>query len=171
MNFLPASNHSICVQQALLSTYLPDLICVKREIFQGALEPGARFALNPTNTEYGVTLTISASGFSGTLISLERAELAVEFYVTSHRRARSPLWAIASGNSQGHAEVALWNGFGEIEVPDVLARGSDSPDIELVPGRYKLTAATYGIATLFIGLDEVRHRMQAPKLRIRSAAG
>lgn len=134
------------IVQAEIAVCLPGQPQVRREILQVGDTP-RMFVLRPGDSDAGVTLRVTDQHFLATLAGPEHAELEVLWDLLDHAPA-IPLWATAHGCD---VEASLWDAFGSLVVPDVLARGADAPDMKLAPGRYMLTAMVTGHASLVVG--------------------
>ena len=150
---------------AELSLTLPGRAPVRRQLLR--LDGERRvITLRPDGTLAHATLEIGESHLLASLAGPEQADIEVEWNLEGSTHGPIPLWAVARG---GAAEVALWDAFGRLAVPDVLARGFEAPDITLATGRYVLTASVFGATTLLIGAGIRAHTVHARGLR--SAAG
>ena len=163
---IPSEEPSLRVVRAELALSLPGLPPVRRELLRP--EATARvFTLRPDGTRAHVTLEIAGTHLIASLAGPEQADIEVEWVVEGHCPRLVPLWALAQGPD---AEVALWDAFGRLVVPDVLSRGADAPPIEFVQGRYLLTASAFGRSSLLIGAG-IAAQQAVPMRRVRDAAG
>ena len=142
-----ANERGILLVQGDMMVCLPGQPPVRREIMRVAGE-SRTFTLCPDASGAGTTLRMAEDHFHATLAGPEQAEIEVYWLVRNPNGVTVPLWALARGRD---VEASLWDGFGTLLVPDVLARGLDAPDVILTPGRYQLTAIVAGHASLVIG--------------------
>jgi hypothetical protein len=133
---------------AELSLWLPGRPLVRREILR-LDEPGQRIVLRPDASSAGVVLQTSEEGFHGLLSGPERADLEVSWQVTSAEQIDLSMWALSHGLE---AEASIWDSWGRLVVPDLLARGADAPRAKLLAGRYLLTASVHGCTSLVLGV-------------------
>ena len=155
VNAATTSDRCIRPVQGDMLVWLPGQPQVRREILQVAGEPRT-FTLRPDESGAGVTLLMASDHFHAALTGPERAEIEVHWRVQNPTGLAVPLWALAQGRD---VEASVWDGFGALLVPDVIARGPDAPEIVLGPGRYMLSAIVTGHASLMIGAG--RHCMEA----------
>ena len=146
---------------AELSLRLPGRPPVRRELLSFDGEPRT-FTLRPDGTSAHATLELGAGHVLASLAGPEQADIEVEWVVEALHPSPLPLWAVANG---GDAEVSLWNAFGRLMVPDVIARGFDASDITLESGRYVLTATAFGATRLLVGAGIAAQSVQMRGLR------
>jgi hypothetical protein len=162
----PNGDGAMRIARAELSLSLPGMPPVRRELLRP--EAAARvFTLRPDGTQAHVTLEVGGTHLIASLAGPEQADIEIEWLVEGRSPRALPLWAIAEGRD---AEVAVWDAFGRLMVPDVLARGTDAPDIEFVQGRYLLTASAFGRGSLLIGAG-IAAELAMPMRRLRGVAG
>lgn len=153
------------LQHAEITLRLPGRPPVRRELLQFDGAPRV-FTLRPDGTHAHATLEMGEGWMLASLAGPEQADLEVEWICGGVERLELPLWAVATGNQ---AEVSLWDAFGRLAVSDVLARSPDAPAIELLGGRYVLTASVLGETSLIVGAGISVASVQAR--RLRDAAG
>ena len=144
--------------------WLPGRPVVRREILR--LEPDAReWILRPDLSGAGISLKFGVEGMLLNLAGPERADVELELLVHAEGCALA-LWGVAQGPQ---AEITLWDSFGRLAVPDVLARTPDCDALVLPAGRFVLQASVQGrsSAMVGVGLDAV----QAHAWATRRAAG
>lgn len=138
---------------------------VRREILR--LDADAReWVLRPDHSGAVVSLKFGAEGLLLNLAGPERADVEVELLVAHTEGCGLALWGVAQGPL---AEITLWDCFGRLVVPDVLARTPDCDALMLPAGRFVLQASVHGrsSALVGVGLDAV----QAQAWTTRRAAG
>jgi len=146
---------------AELALSLPGRPAVRRELLR--FDDAHRVVtLRPDGTRAHVTLETNASYLVASLAGPEQADIEVHWLVEGSSMHALPLWAMARG---GDAEVALWDAFGRLAVPDVLARGVDAANIELAAGRYVLTATAFGDTTVLVGAGVSAQALHAHHVR------
>lgn len=150
---------------AELALSLPGRPPVRRELLRLDGEPRV-ITLRPDGTQAHATLEVGHAHMLASLAGPEQADVEVEWIVEGGAPQRMPLWAVARG---GEAEVSLWDAFGRLTVPDVIARGADAPDVTLTSGRYVLSATALGATTLLVGAGIAAQAVLARSLR--NAAG
>lgn len=142
------SGPAVRVLDAELALWLPDRPEVRREILR-LDAPDRRFVLRPDESPAGVVLETCAQGFHALLAGPERADIEVNWFVGEVGGVELPLWAIGQGLQ---VEANVWDSFGRLVVPDLLARGADAPLARLSTGRYLLTASVHGRCSLALGV-------------------
>lgn len=147
-----------------MTLWLPGHPVVRREILR--LDEGSQeWLLRPDASGAGISLRLHDDGLLLSLAGPERADVELELAVEA-ADLRLPLWGVVHGTD---AEAALWDGFGRLAVPDLLARTPDAERISLAPGRYLLSASVDGSTTALIGVGlEASHALA---MRSRRAAG
>lgn len=133
--------------QAELAVWLPGGPTVRREVLEFGTNP-AQWILRPDGSGAESSLRFDGRGLLATLRGPERADLEIDFIVPPDCAAL-PLWAIAHGS---RAEVAIWDHFGRLSVPDVLARETDAEHLNLDPGRYVLAGSVHGLSSILLGV-------------------
>ena len=56
-----------------------------------------------------------------------------------------------------------WDSFGKLVVPDLLARGSDAPDLRLNAGKYMIIASVTGTTTMVLGAGVAMNEVTLPQ--------
>ena len=143
-----AAQPGLSLLDAEMALWLPGRPQVRRELLRLS-EPDRHFVLRPDGSPAGVELVTATDGFHGVLAGPDRADLEVTWTTRKLDGIAVPAWAIASGPE---AEASVWDAFGRLVIPDLLARGVDAEDIQLVPGRYVLTASVQGRCSMMLGL-------------------
>lgn len=149
---------------AELVVWLPGRPCVRREILDFSQDQ-AHWILRPDGSGAEASLRLDGHGLLATLRGPERADLEIDFVVSPQCTA-VPLWAIANGSQ---AEVSVWDHFGRLSVPDVLARDADAEHLRLDAGRYVLHGSVQRLSSILLGLG--LDATQARVTRERRAAG
>lgn len=144
----PTTPLEVRALDAELSLWLPGRPLVRREILR-LDEPGSRVVLRPDASPAGVVLQTERDGFHVLLAGPERADVEIGWKCTCTETADLPLWALAQGLD---AEASIWDSFGRLVIPNLLARGTDAPRAQLAAGRYLLTASVQGRTSLVLGV-------------------
>lgn len=139
---------AVATLDAELALWLPDRAPVRRELLRIS-EPGRRFVLRPDASAAGVELVTAVGGFHAVLSGPERADLEVRWELTGSEHPALPAWALVQGD---RAEACVWDAFGRLVIPDLIARGVDANHMRLPAGRYVLTACVQGCASMVIGV-------------------
>ena len=132
---------------AELAVGLPSGQWVRREILDFGRE-SSQWILRPDGSGAEASVRFDGRGLLATLRGPERADLDIDFMVLPDCPA-IPLWAIASGSQ---VEVSIWDHFGRLAVPDVLARTCDAEDLRLEPGRYLLQGSVQRLSSVLLGI-------------------
>lgn len=156
------SGPAVRLLDADMALWLPGQPLVRREILR-IEAPDRRFVLRPDDSPAGVLLETSSCGFHALLSGPERADIEVNWVVEALQGVEMPMWALGKGPL---VEASVWDSFGRLVLPDLLARGFDAPRVELRPGRYLLTASAHGRFSLALG---VGIDMATADVRMRAA--
>lgn len=132
---------------AELAVGLPSGQWVRREILDFGRE-SSQWILRPDGSGAEASVRFGGRGLLATLRGPERADLDIDFMVLPDCPA-IPLWSIASGSQ---VEVSIWDHFGRLAVPDVLARTCDAEDLRLEPGRYLLQGSVQRLSSVLLGI-------------------
>jgi len=130
-----------------MTLWLPGHPVVRREILR-LDECSHEWVLRPDGSGAGISLNLQGDGLLLSLAGPERADVELELQV-DEPGLRLMLWGIARGSD---AEAALWDCFGKLAVPDLLARTPDAEMLDLATGRYLLSASVSGSTTAMIGV-------------------
>ena len=148
------------ILQAEMLLWLPKQPQISREIFQ-IPKTSQTYALQPNpNATGGITLDLCQTHFHASLSGPERADLEIECHVLEGETMTLPLWAVAQGPE---AEANLWDSFGKLVVPDLLARGIDAPDLLLNAGKYMIIASVTGSTTMVLGAGVAINEVTLPQ--------
>jgi hypothetical protein len=151
--------------RAEMALWLPRRAVVRREILKFAADD-RQLELKPDRSSAGISVLVSAHRFHAMLSGPERADLEVEWLVEPNTMVRLPLWSMSHGRD---AEVSIWDAFGQLVVPDVMARGPDTAPLMMASGRYTLTASVFGSTALMVTAGHEHTVMTAEQFR--SVAG
>ncbi len=155
-----AETATLRVTQAELRLWLPKQPHISREIFH-IPKTSQTYALQPDpNATGGITLNLCQTHFHASLSGPERADLEIECHVLEGETMTLPLWAVAQGPE---AEANLWDSFGKLVVPDLLARGIDAPDLLLHAGKYMIIASVTGSTTMVLGAGVAMNEVTLPQ--------
>ena len=158
------------ILQAEMLLWLPKQPQIRREILHVS-QSSQVYNLHPDPTAVGgINLNLCQKHFHASLSGPERADLEVECIVHEGSTMTLPIWAVAQGQE---AEVNVWDSFGKLVVPDLLARGSDAPDLRLNAGKYMIIASVTGTTTMVLGAGVAMNEVtlpQAQSVRRRSHA-
>lgn len=132
---------------AELALWLPDRPSVRREILDFGLTD-SEWILRPDGSGAEASLRFNGQGLMAALRGPERADLELDFVIPEAGLSLT-LWAVTHGP---RADMSIWDTFGRLQVPDVLARGTDAEALQLDPGRYMLAGSVQQRSSILVGI-------------------
>lgn len=140
--------------------WLPNQPQIRRDIFQVS-QTSQTYHLHPDPTAAGgISLNMCQTHFHASMSGPARADIEVECIVHEGSTMTLPIWAMAQGSE---AEANVWDNFGKLLVPDLLARGVDAPDLHLSAGKYMIIASVTGNTTMVIGAGVAKNEITLPQ--------